>query len=152
MILEANANESEIHQLAMKEVGDHLSKMDMILTVNSQLKKTLSLCVLKTKNFILLLLEFLYPDNPKNLDSQMMERVINHGIKYKATLLCIGFANAHNYEMPLTKNDSYAVNFDGLQIMEYLVFCWVIFSCNYIPTKAKQLQGFALKPLITFST
>ena len=25
-----------------------------------------------------------------------------------------------------------------------LVFCWVIFSCNYIPTKAKQLRGFAL--------
>ena len=29
-----------------------------------------------------------------------------------------GFANAQDYEMPLTKNDSYAVNFDGLQIME----------------------------------
>ena len=25
-----------------------------------------------------------------------------------------------------------------------LVFCWVIFSCNYIPTKAKQLRGYAL--------
>ena len=25
-----------------------------------------------------------------------------------------------------------------------LILCWVIFSCNYIPTKAKQLRGFAL--------
>ena len=50
----------------------------------------------------------------------MMERVINHGIKYKATTYFagVGFANAHDYEMTLTKNDSYAVNFDGLQIME----------------------------------
>jgi len=30
----------------------------------------------------------------------------------------VGFANAKDYELPLTKNDRYAVNFDGLQIME----------------------------------
>ena len=32
----------------------------------------------------------------------------------------------------------------GYRLWNSLVFCWVIFSCNYIPTKAKQLQGFAL--------
>ena len=50
----------------------------------------------------------------------MMERVINHGIKYKATTYFagVGFANAHDYDMPLTKKDSYAVNFDGLLVME----------------------------------
>jgi hypothetical protein len=49
-----------------------------------------------------------------------MEQVRDHGIKYKATTYFagVGFANAKDYELPLTKNDSYAVNFDGLQIME----------------------------------
>ena len=32
----------------------------------------------------------------------------------------------------------------GYRLWNSLVFCWVIFSCDHIPTKAKQLQGFAL--------
>ncbi|MAG18935.1 MAG: thiamine biosynthesis protein ApbE [Flavobacteriaceae bacterium] len=32
----------------------------------------------------------------------------------------------------------------GYRLWNSLVFCWAIFSCNYIPTKAKQLRGFAL--------
>lgn len=114
--------ESEIHKLAMKEVGDYLSKDGYdFLAVNSQLKKDPQFVCLKDQKLHFIVVRgFLYPDNPKKFDSQMMERVINHGIKYKATTYFagVGFANAHDYEMPLTKNDSYAVNFDGLQIME----------------------------------
>ena len=49
-----------------------------------------------------------------------MEQVRDHGIKYKATTYYagVGFAHAQDYELPLTQNDPYAVNFDGLQIME----------------------------------
>ena len=114
--------ESEIHQLAMKEVGDYLSKEGYdFLAVNSQLKKDPQFVCLKDQKLHFIVVRgFLYPDNPKKFDSQMMKRVINHGIKYKATTYFagVGFANAHDYEMTLTKNDSYAVNFDGLQIME----------------------------------
>ena len=114
--------ESEIHQLAMKEVGDYLSKEGYdFLAVNSQLKKDPQFVCLKDRKLHFIVVRgFLYPDNPKKFDSQMMKRVINHGIKYKATTYFagVGFANAHDYEMTLTKNDSYAVNFDGLQIME----------------------------------
>ena len=114
--------ESEIHQLAMKEVGDYLSKEGYdFLAVNSQLKKDPQFVCLKDQKLHFIVVRgFLYPDNPKKFDSQMMERGINHGIKYKATTYFagVGFANAHDYEMPLTKNDSYAVNFDGLQVME----------------------------------
>ena len=114
--------ESEIHQLAMKEVGDYLSKEGYdFLAVNSQLKKDPQfVCLKDQKLYFIVVRGFLYPDNPKKFDSQMMKRVINHGIKYKATTYFagVGFANAHDYEMTLTKNDSYAVNFDGLQIME----------------------------------
>ena len=30
----------------------------------------------------------------------------------------LGFAHAQDYELPLTQNDPYAVNFNGLQIMD----------------------------------
>ena len=49
-----------------------------------------------------------------------MEQVKDHGIKYKATSYYagVGLANANDYDLPLTQNDPYAVNFDGLQIMD----------------------------------
>ena len=61
--------ESEIHKLAMKEVGDYLSKDGYdFLAVNSQLKKDPQFVCLKDQNFILLLLEvFCTPTIPKNL-------------------------------------------------------------------------------------
>ena len=58
--------------------------------------------------------------NPKEYDVQLLEQVRDHGIKYKATTYYagVGFAHADDYELPLTQNDPYAVNFDGLQIMD----------------------------------
>jgi len=49
-----------------------------------------------------------------------MEQVKDEGIKYKATkyFAGLGFANTEDYELPLTQKESYAVNFDGLQIMD----------------------------------
>jgi hypothetical protein len=115
-------NETEIHQLAMKEVGDHLSfKGFDFLAVNSQLKKDPQFVCLKDQKLHFVVVRgCLYPDNPKKFDFQLMEQVRDHGIKYKATTYFagVGFANAKDYELPLTKNDRYAVNFDGLQIME----------------------------------
>ena len=66
-----------------------------------------------------------YPDNvkikhPKNFNFKLVQEVKDHGIKYKATTYFagVGFANAKDYDLPLTQSDKYAVNFDGLQIME----------------------------------
>ena len=115
-------NETEIHQLAMKEVGDHLSQEGYdFLAVNSQLKKDPQFVCLKDQKLHFVVVRgCLYPDNPKNYDVQLMEQVRDHGIKYKATTYYagVGFANAHDYERPITKNDSYAVNFEGLQVLE----------------------------------
>ena len=68
--------ESEIHQLAMKEVGDYLSKDGYdFLAVNSQLKKDPQFVCLKDQKLHFIVVRgFLYPDNPKKFDSQMMER------------------------------------------------------------------------------
>ena len=115
-------NEKEIHQLAMKEVGEHLSSQGFVfLAVNSQLKKDPQfVCLKDNKLHFIVVRGCLYPDNPKKFDVQLMQQVRDQGIKYKATTYYagVGFANARDYEMSLTKNDSYAVNFDGLQIME----------------------------------
>ena len=115
-------NETEIHKLAMKEVGDHLSSEGLdFLAVNSQLKKDPQFVCLKDQKLHFVVVRgFLYPDNPKKYDIQLMERIRDHGVKYRAITYFagVGFANAKDYGLALTKNDSYAVNFDGLQIME----------------------------------
>jgi hypothetical protein len=112
----------DIHKLAMKEVGDHLAQEGFeFLSVNSELKKDPQFVCLKEKKLHFIVVRgCLYPENPKDFDIQLMNQVKEHGIKYKATTYFagVGFANAQDYELPLTQNDSYAVNFDGLQIME----------------------------------
>ena len=115
-------NAQEIHRLAMKEVGDHLSASGFeFLAVNSQPKKDPQFVCLKGKKLHFIVVRgCLYPENPKNFDAQLMEQVKDHGIKYKATTYYagVGLANADDYDLPLTQNDPYAVNFDGLQIIE----------------------------------
>jgi hypothetical protein len=112
----------EIHKLAMKEVGDHLTAEGFeFLAVNSKLNKDPQFVCLKAhKLHFIVVRGCLYPENPKKFDAQLMKKLKEHGIKYKASTYFagVGFANAEDYELPLTQNDSYAVNFDGLQIME----------------------------------
>lgn len=112
----------DIHQLAMKEVGDHLKLNGFeFLAVNSQPKKDPQFVCLKDQKLHFVVVRgCLYPENPKKYDVKLLEQVKEHGIKYKATTYYagVGFAHAHDYELPLTQNDHYAVNFDGLQIMD----------------------------------
>lgn len=112
----------QIHQLAMKEVGDYLSKEGFeFLAVNSQPKKDPQfVCIRDQKLHFIVVRGCLYPENPREFDVQLMEKVKDHGIKYKATTYFagVGFAHAQDYELPLTQNDPYAVNFNGLQIMD----------------------------------
>ena len=115
-------NKQDIHKLAMKEVGDFLTDQGFeFLAVNSQPKKDPQFVCLKDQKLHFVVVRgYLYPDNPKKFDAQLMAQVRDHGLKYKATTYFagVGFANAEDYDLPLTQNDSYAVNFDGLQIMD----------------------------------
>ena len=112
----------DIHKLAMKEVGDFLTAQGFeFLAVNSQPKKDPQFVCLKDQKLHFIVVRgCLYPENPKNFDAKLMEEVRDHGIKYKATTYFagVGFANAEDYNLPLTQNDSYAVNFDGLQMVD----------------------------------
>ena len=115
-------NKQDIHKLAMKEVGDFLTDQGFeFLAVNSQPKKDPQFVCLKDQKLHFIVVRgCLYPENPKNFDAKLMEEVRDHGIKYKATTYFagVGFANAEDYNLPLTQNDSYAVNFDGLQMVD----------------------------------
>ena len=112
----------DIHKLAMKEVGDFLTKEGFeFLAVNSQPKKDPQfICLKNQKLHFIVVRGSLYPENPKNFNFKLVQEVKDHGIKYKATTYFagVGFANANDYDLPLTQSDRYAVNFDGLQIIE----------------------------------
>lgn len=109
----------EIHQLAMKEVGDYLEAEGYaFLAVNSQLKKTPQfVCVKEKKLFFILVQGTLYPNPPKKFNPDLVSKVKAHADKNKAALYLagVGFAHAENYDYPLTKNDPYAINFQGIE-------------------------------------
>tara|TARA_Y100000817_G_C16399696_1_gene342734 strand:- start:72 stop:437 length:366 start_codon:yes stop_codon:yes gene_type:complete len=111
----------EIHKLAMIEVGNFLKEEGFeFLSINSKLKKDPQFVCLKNhKLHFVVVRGFLYPKNPKDFDFKLMKKVKNHGTKYKASTYFagVGFANAEDYNLPLNQSDSYAVNFDGLQII-----------------------------------
>ena len=112
----------EIHKLAMKEVGDFLTEEGFeFLAVNSQPKKDPQFVCLKDQKLHFIVVRgSLYPENPKKFDLNLLLDIKDHSIKYKATTYYagVGFANAKDYDLPLTQSDRYAVNFDGLQIIE----------------------------------
>jgi len=109
----------EIHQLAMQEVGNYLeSEGYEFLAVNSQIKRTPQFVCVKEKNLFFILVQGTrYPDAPKKFDPVLIKKVKDHADKNNAQLFLagVGFANAENYDFPLTKKDPYAVNFQGLQ-------------------------------------
>ena len=109
----------EIHQLAMKEVGDHLEAEGYeFLAVNSQPKRTPQfVCVKEKKLYFVVVQGTLYPKAPKKFDPELIKKVKEHAAKNNAQLVLagVGFAHAENYEFPLTKEDTYAVNFQGLE-------------------------------------
>jgi len=109
----------EIHQLAMGEVGRFLKEHDYeFLAVNSKPKKDPQFVCTKNKQLYFVVVKgCLYPNNPKLFDAKRMAKIKTHANAHKAELLYagVGFANATDYDRTLTKNDTYVVNFDGLQ-------------------------------------
>ncbi len=109
----------ELHQLAMEEVGKFLEAEGyQFLAVNSQPKRSPQFVCVKDKSLYFVLVKAcLYPENPKTFALENLEKIKDHARTNKAQLFFagVGFANAENYELPLTKKDPYAVNFNGLQ-------------------------------------
>ena len=112
----------ELHNLAMEVVGKRMEEDGFeFMTVNSELQKDPQFVCLKDKKLHFVIVRAIsYPDNPLIYDKALMETVRSHAEKFEAKTYYagVGLAHADNYELPLTSKDPYAVNFQGLQIIE----------------------------------
>ena len=115
-------NEQELHNLAMEIVGKRMEEDGFeFMTVNSELQKDPQFVCLKDKKLHFVIVRAVsYPDNPLEYDKVLMETVRSHAEKFEAKTYYagVGLAHAENYELPLTTKDPYAINFQGLQIIE----------------------------------
>lgn len=109
----------ELHQLAMKTVGDDLIAQGYeFVAVNSELKKDPQFVCKKEKQLTFIVVKaFVYPANPKNFDQKLLDKIKAHAEKYDASVCFagVGFARAENFELPLIKSKPYAINYEGLQ-------------------------------------
>ena len=112
-------SENELHQLAMTTVGHSLEADGYeFLAVNSTPKKDPQFVCAKDKTLhFVVVRHVLYPQNPNEFDSKLMDQVKEHAIKFKAKTYYagVGFAYATDYDKPLSKNEPYAVNFNGIK-------------------------------------
>ncbi|MDG3580779.1 Na(+)-translocating NADH-quinone reductase subunit F [Galbibacter pacificus] len=108
----------ELHNLAMNVVGKDLEKQGFeFISVNSQLKKDPQFVCLKNKKLHFVVVKaVLYPNNPEKYDVTYMETMKEHALKFKARTYYagVGIANAKNYEAPITKNENYIINYNGI--------------------------------------
>lgn len=111
----------ELHNLAMNHVGKELESLGYeFLAVNSQLKRHPQfVCVDKPTNTLhfVLVTVYEYPEDPAEYDSIWMETFKSHASKLNAKVLYagVGIANATDYEKPVSKNEDYIINYNGLQ-------------------------------------
>lgn len=114
-------SDQDLHNIAMNYVGKELeSKGFEFIAVNSQLKRHPQfVCVDKPTNTLhfVLVTVFNYPNNPEEYDSIWMETFKEHAVKLKAKVLYagVGIANASDYEKPITKNEDYIINYNGIK-------------------------------------
>ena len=118
-ILPVPLNKLELHSLAMNIVGKDLEKDNFeFISINSSLEKNPQFVCTKNKQLYFILVKaILYPENPKTYKINNLSKILDHSKKFEAKLLCakVGLANSDNYELPLFKNSSYIINYDGFE-------------------------------------
>ena len=109
----------ELHRLAMNIIGKDLEKDNYeFLSINSSLEKNPQFVCTKNKQLYFIIVKaILYPENPKNFEIKNLNKILDHCTKFDAKLLCakVGLANSDDYELPLFKNSSYIVNYEGFE-------------------------------------
>ncbi|MFC6859107.1 Na(+)-translocating NADH-quinone reductase subunit F [Zunongwangia atlantica] len=111
--------EQELHNLAMNVVGEDLEKQGYeFLGVNSSIKANPQFVALKnTKLHFVVVRAIKYPMDPRVMDRIYMETMKQHAAKFNAKTFYagVGIANAKDYELPVTHEENYIVNYDGWQ-------------------------------------
>jgi hypothetical protein len=112
-------NQTELHRLAMNIVGKELEADNFdFLSVNSLLNKNPQFVCSKNKQLYFIVVKaILYPENPKDSKIKNISKILEHSKKFEAKLLIakVGLANSEDYELPLFKDSSFAINYDGLE-------------------------------------
>lgn len=91
------------------------------LGIKSQLKTNPQFVAIKEKKLHFVVVRAItYPKDPRKYDLKLMEKVKKHALKYNARTFYagVGLANSLNYEKPVTRDDDYIVNYEGLQEIE----------------------------------
>lgn len=115
----SNLTKQELHNLAMNIVGEAMEKDGFeFLGINSELKKNPQFVGLRDKKLHFVIVRAIpYPENPEEFDRIFMESIKTHALKFDAKTYWagVGLANAKDYDLPVSKDDDYVVNFRGLQ-------------------------------------
>ena len=118
-LLPVPLGKEELHRLAMNIIGKDLEKDNYeFLSINSSLENNPQFVCTKNKQLYFIIVKaILYPENPKTFEVKNLNKILDHCTKFDAKLLCakVGLANSDDYELPLFKNSSYIVNYDGIE-------------------------------------
>ena len=110
--------EQELHNLAMNIVGKDLEAQGFeFVSVNSTLKKDPQFVCLKDKKLHFVLVKAVrYPDNPIDYDVIYLQTMRVHALKFKARTFYagVGLANSTDYDLAVTSNEDYTINYNGL--------------------------------------
>lgn len=110
--------EQELHNLAMNIVGKRLEAEGYeFMGVNSKPKKNPQFVCLKEKKLHFILVRSVaHPDNPKDYDVKLMDKMKKHAQNFEARSYYagVGLSNAENPELPVYLNEDYIVEYDGL--------------------------------------
>ena len=117
--MENNLSKQELHNLAMNIVGKDLEDNGYeFLGIKSQLKTNPQFVALKEKKLHFVIVRAItYPEDPKNFDKVFMEKMRDHALKFDARTYYagVGIANSIDYELPVSKEEDYIINYEGLQ-------------------------------------
>lgn len=112
-------DKQELHNLAMNIVGKELEDQGFeFLGVESKMKTNPQFVALKDKKLHFVVVRAItYPDDPKIFDTKFMEKIKQHAIKFNARTFYagVGLANSRDYEKPVTNDQEYIINYNGLQ-------------------------------------
>lgn len=107
-----------MHNLAMNLVGKQLEQDGFeFMAVNSKPKKDPQFVCLKDKTLHFIVVRYVaYPNDPREWDSTLMDKVKHHAEKFEARTYYagVGLSNAEDQNLPILLNQPYIVDYDGL--------------------------------------
>ena len=110
--------DQELHNLAMNIVGKQLEAEGYeFMGVNSKPKKNPQFVCLKEKKLSFIVVRGIsYPENPKEFDTGLMQKVKKHAERFEAKSYYagVGLSNAADPKLPVYLNEEYVVSYDGL--------------------------------------